>query len=131
MHGLSKLSKYAVQSILLFLMDYTLVFLCSLMICNSTTDEIFASHSVYFLFMKNGHIIFILELSNQNEKGISDLFSQIFCQTPTTFTQMDSSCATRWLCSKLLKNNFQQNVYFKGNCFHLEQSHLVQKAEGV
>ena len=53
----------------------------------------FASHSVYFMFMKNGHIMFILELSNQNEKGILDLFSHIFCQTPTTFTQMDLSCA--------------------------------------
>ena len=72
MNGLNKLSKYTTQ---LFLLDYTLVFLCSLMICNSTTDEIFASCIVYFLFMKNGYIMFILELSNQDEKGIWDHFS--------------------------------------------------------
>ena len=54
MNGLNKLNKYTMQLILLFLLDYTLVFLSSLMICNSTTDENFASYSVYFLFMKNG-----------------------------------------------------------------------------
>ena len=75
MNGLNKLSKCTTQLILLFLLDYTLVFLCSLIICNSTTDEIFALCIVYFLFMKNGYIMFILELSNQDEKGIWDLFS--------------------------------------------------------
>ena len=52
MNGPNKLSKYVTQLILLSLLDYTLIFLRSLMICNSTTDEIFASYSVYFLFMK-------------------------------------------------------------------------------
>ena len=75
MNRLNKLSKYTIQLILLFLLDYTLIFLCSLMICNSTTDENFASYSVYFLFIKNDYIMFILELSNQDEKGIWDLFS--------------------------------------------------------
>ena len=42
MNRLNKLSKYTTQLILLFLLDYTLVFLCSLMTCNSTTGEIFA-----------------------------------------------------------------------------------------
>ena len=57
------------QLILLFLMDYTLGFLCPLMICNSTTDAVFASYGVYFLFLKNGYIMFILGLSNLDEKG--------------------------------------------------------------
>ena len=51
MNGLNKLSKYTTQLMLLSLRDYTLIFFSSLMICNSTTDEIFASYSVYFLFM--------------------------------------------------------------------------------
>ena len=69
MQLLNKLSKYTVQLILLFLLNYTLVFFCSLMICNSTTDEILTSHSVYILFMKNSHVLFIFEFSNKNERG--------------------------------------------------------------
>ena len=87
MNGLNKLSKYTTQLTYLFLLDYTSIFLCSLMTCNSTTDESFASYNVYFLFIKNCHIMFILELSNQSEKGIWDLFSLISCQTPLLFAQ--------------------------------------------
>ena len=54
-----------------------LVSLCSfmiLMICNST-NAVVTSGGVHFLFSSNGYILFIMELSNQDEKGIWDLFS--------------------------------------------------------
>ena len=62
MNELNKLSKYTIQLILLFLLDYTLDFLWSLIICNSTTDAVFASYGAYILLMKNGYIMFIMEL---------------------------------------------------------------------
>ena len=58
------------QLILLSLLDYTLDFLFSLIICNSTTDVVFASYGVNIFVMKNDYIMFILELSNQDEKWI-------------------------------------------------------------
>ena len=45
-----------------------------LMICNST-NAVVTSGSVHFLFSNNGFILFIMELSNQDEKQIWDLFS--------------------------------------------------------
>ena len=47
MNGLNKLSKYRTQWILLFLLNYTLVFSCSLMLCNSITDAVVTSGGVY------------------------------------------------------------------------------------
>ena len=72
MNGLHKLSKYTTQLILLFLLDYTLVFLFSLIICNSTTDEIFAlcigNFFVYEKWLYHVHLgivnLFIDFLSN-------------------------------------------------------------------
>ena len=75
MNGLNKLSKYTIQWILLFLLVYILVFLCSLILCNSITDAVVTSSGTYFLFGNNGFIMFILDLSDEDEKGIWDLFS--------------------------------------------------------
>ena len=110
MNGLNKLSKYTTQLTLLSLLDYTLIFLGSLMICNSTTNEFFASCSVYFLFMKYGYIMFVWELSNQDEKEIWDLFSYISCQIPSTFEQ-DGFVPN--------ENSFLCSKHFAENCFWL------------
>ena len=75
MNGLNKLSKYTTQWILMFLLDYISVFLCSLMLCNSITAAVVTPGGIYFLFGNNGYIMFILELSNKDEKGIYDIFS--------------------------------------------------------
>ena len=85
MNGLNKLSKYTTQWILLFLLDYTLIFLCSLMLWNSITDAVVTSGGMYFLFGNNNEIMFILELSNEDEKGIWDLFFMDFLSNTINF----------------------------------------------
>ena len=51
-----------------------LVLIYDIKICNST-NAIVTSGGAHFLFSNNGDILVIMELSNQDEKGIWNLFS--------------------------------------------------------